>query len=365
MAAKKNAKHRFEPDFAVAPGQTLLESIESLDMDQRELAVRTGLTPKTVNQIIKGKAPITYETALKLEQATGVPAHFWNNLETNYREALARAEERARFESNTDWLERMVIPVRELIRRGSVEVAPDAASLLKSVLRFFGTSTTAAWEKLWLKPRVAYRRSRCFETQPGACAAWLRMGELEAQKMDCQPFRKARVLKVLGEIRAMTAHLTPNFDHDLQEKCAQAGVAVVLVKEITGAPISGATRWLTSDKALIALSLRYKSDDQFWFSFFHEAGHILKGGKKAVFMDGNGDEEDEAEVAANNFAADFLIPPSDARRLGQLRSRQSVIDFAQAIDIAPGIVVGRLQREGIIPYRNLNGLKHKLAWASP
>ena len=146
--------------------------------------------------------------------------------------------------------------------------------------------------------------------------------------------------------------------------CATAGVALTLVPEIKGAPVSGATEWLTPEKALIALSLRYKSDDQFWFSFFHEAGHILKGSKKAKYIDASGDKEDAGEREANAFAGNFLIPPREAGQLDKLWSKKSVVAFARSIGVAPGIVVGRLQREGIVPYSNLNGLKRKLKWVS-
>lgn len=364
MCARKKAEYPLEPDYAVAPGATLLETIESLGMDQRELSDRTGLATKTVNQIIKGKAPITHETALKLEQATGVPAHFWNNLETNYREALARAKERTRLESQPDWLKDKAIPVRELVRRRCIDDAKDKAELLRSVLAFFGVSSTSAWEKLWLRPQVAYRKSRCFEARPGACAAWLRMGEVEAQQIACSSFDRRTFMGVLGKIRTLTAEMPPNFDRLAREMCATAGVALTFIPEIKGAPVSGATEWLTPEKALVVLSLRYKSDDQFWFSFFHEAGHILKGSKKAVYIDAKGNKEDKAEREANAFASNFLIPPGRADELRGLKSKAAIIGYAHSLGIAPGIVVGQLHNRGFAHYKNFQGLKRKLQWAS-
>lgn len=72
--------NQYVPDYLVSPGEILAEYLEAYGMTQTELADRTGLTKKTINEIIRGKSPITPETALKLERSLGRPAHFWNNL---------------------------------------------------------------------------------------------------------------------------------------------------------------------------------------------------------------------------------------------------------------------------------------------
>ncbi len=97
-------KYEFVPDYAVPPGATLQEVTESLEMTQKELALRAGLTEQSLVRIIKGDQPISYETANRLELVTRVPARFWNNLEAQYREQLAKLEERQRLESNIEWL---------------------------------------------------------------------------------------------------------------------------------------------------------------------------------------------------------------------------------------------------------------------
>ncbi|MBF0401228.1 MAG: ImmA/IrrE family metallo-endopeptidase [Magnetococcales bacterium] len=92
------------------------------------------------------------------------------------------------------------------------------------------------------------------------------------------------------------------------EWCAEVGVAVVFVRELPKTGISGATRWLTPDKALIQLSLLYKSDDHLWFTFFHEAGHTLLHGKKDLFLEDEREKDQKKEDEANQFAADLLVP---------------------------------------------------------
>jgi addiction module HigA family antidote len=132
-------KYEFEPDYATPPGATLLEVMESLEMTQKELAVRTGLTEQTLTRIFKGNQPISYETANRLELVTQVPAGMWNNLEAQYREQLAKLEERQRLDAEKTWLK--TIPTKELIERGYLEAGQDEVSLLRNVLSFFGVSS--------------------------------------------------------------------------------------------------------------------------------------------------------------------------------------------------------------------------------
>lgn len=361
MARKSTAKrYAFDPEYAVPPGRTLQETIDALGMGQRDLATRTGLSCKHINQIIQGSAPITHETAVRLEQVTGVPARMWNNLEVNYREQLAKLEEKKRLRNDLAWLKK--IPTAELVKRKKLEKQTSRVHTLKAVLRFFGVADVKAWENIWLSPAVAYRKSPTFLGKPEAMATWLRLGELEAREVQCAPFDKTKFKTVLDQIRGLTVEQPDVFVPKMKTLCERAGVAVVLVPEIKNAPVSGATRWLTSEKAMIQLSLRYKTNDQFWFTFFHEAGHILLGGKKEAFIDLNHDKG-PAEEEADRFAANHLIPSGRAGELHGLKNTQAIKVFAKSIGIAPGIVVGRLQHDGIIRYDQFNGLKIRYQWA--
>lgn len=360
MTKEATAKrYAYEPQYAVPPGRTLQETIDALGMGQRDLATRTGLSCKHINQIIQGSAPITHETAVRLEQVTGVPARMWNNLEVNYREQLAKLEEKKRLENDLAWLKK--VPAAELVKRKKLEKHTDPVLMLKAVLRFFGVADVKAWGNIWLSPAVAYRKSSVFLGKPEAMATWLRLGELEAREVQCAPFDKGRFRTVLDQIRGLTVEQPDVFVPKMKMLCERAGVAVVLVPEIKNVPVSGATRWLTSEKAMIQLSLRYKTNDQFWFTFFHEAGHILLGGKKETFIDLNhqkGPEEEEAD----RFAANHLIPSHRWGELNRLKTQGAIEAFAKAIGIAPGIVVGRLQHDGIIRYDQFNGLKVRYQW---
>lgn len=353
---------RFQPNYSIPPGEILLEYLEAVDMSQRDLALRTGLTPKTINEIVNAKAPITAETALKLERVLGRPAHFWQNLESLFQEAQVRKSECGRMQAGLDWLKR--VPVAEMVKRGWLASAKEPLAQLDAVLRFFGVSAIEQWQAMWEGHRVAYRQSARFEAHPEAVSAWLRQGERMAQEMRCAPYDRTHFQTALLEIRGLTRHPPEVFERRLLDLCAGAGVALVFVPELPKTGVSGATRWLSPDKALIQLSLRYKSDDHLWFTFFHEVGHVLLHGKKEVFIESNG-LDGEKEEEANRYAADILIPPGKLKALLAFGrpSLAQVQNFADEIGIAPGIVVGRLQKEGVFAHNIGNGLKQRFRWS--
>lgn len=352
--------NKFVPDYAIAPGETLLDTIEALSMSQAELSERTGRPKKTINEIIKGKAPITPDTALQLERVLGVPAAFWNNLEKNYRETLARLAEQDRLQEQIAWLSEL--PVKALAKLGWIQPHKEKVHQLQEVLNYFGVASPECWREMWLGAQVAYRTSRAFASDPGAVSAWLRKGELVARDIVCKPYDESTFRAALKTIRSITVKPPEEFQHEVVRLCADAGVAVTFVPELPKTRASGATWWLTPAKAVILLSLRYKSDDHLWFSFFHEAGHILLHGKKDVFIEDNhsSDKEDEA----NRFASDFLIPANKLKTfISTTRiSKDAICTLAEELGIAPGIIAGRLQHDGFLPPSHCNDLKTRLVW---
>ncbi len=354
--------HRFNPNYAVPPGETLQETIEVLGMTQSDLAQRMGRPVKTINEIIKGKAAITADTALQLEKVLRVPASFWNNAERNYREALARLEEQKRLKVQTAWLKEL--PLNRLLDYGWIKAWDEPSRQVEEVLKFFGVASSEAWRTVWVENvadrlAVEFRKSKSFESNWAALAAWLRKGELEAQEIRCADFHADIFKAALQEIRKLTAAPPEVFEPQMIKLCAEAGVALTFVPPLPKTHVSGATRWLAANKALVQLSLRGKSDDLLWFTFFHEAGHILLHGKRDVFIE-DGAHASVKEAEADQFAAGFLIPATEWKRFLARRSRPARIDvlnFAREMGIAPGIVVGRLQHERILPRSHLNGLK--------
>jgi len=355
----KSIRNDYKPDFVTPPGETLQQTLDALGMSKAELANRIGKTQKFVIDIIKHEATITPATAMQLEKALGIPASFWNNRERRFRESLARKAERKKLKEQVGWLEGF--PLKRMIKDGWIKRHNDKIEQLNEVLLFFAVASPRQWEGMWLSPGAAYRRSKAFVSKPQACSAWLRRGELKAQGISCSPYDRGRFRSALTEIRGLTRSAPEHFESRTVELCRDSGVAVAFTPHMPGAPVNGATRWLTPQKAMIQLSLRGKWEDILWFTFFHEAGHILLHGKKDIFVETD-DREDEKENQADRFAANFLISNAVWQRFvasGDFRAESAVKDLAAEQKISPAVVVGRLQHEGLIPHSHLNGLRRR------
>jgi HTH-type transcriptional regulator/antitoxin HigA len=245
------------------------------------------------------------------------------------------------------------LPINELKKRGCIPDEKDKSRLFDAVLSFFGVADRAAYDRVWKAPVASFRRSGAYKSSPGSVVSWLRIAQLAAQDAKVEPYSAPAFRKVLRKIRSLTKDGDPN---RIVEMCTSAGVVVVFVPEVKGCRISGAAWWASPSRAVIALSDRWKKDDHFWFSFFHEAAHILLHSKKETFVD-DGTDNDAVENEANDYAANFLIPPAHKKRMFQFTTEREVKDFADEIGIAAGIVVGRLQYEHKWDWSQGNRLK--------
>lgn len=355
----------YKPNHVSPPGETLLETLDALEMTQVDLAVRIGKSVKTINEIIKGKAPITPETALQLELVLKTPASFWNNREKNYREFLARKSAENRFKSQVSWLRKF--PISTMVDYNWLPIGNTDIERVESLLAFFGLNHRMHWGRIYRNVKVTYRKAYQGEINFNSLTAWLRKGQLMAHEVKCRPFNLKKFLEALQAIRALTMKKAEEFYPEMQSLCSEAGVAVVFTRELPKLNVCGATRWLTPEKAMIQLSLIYKTNDQVWFTFFHEAGHITLHGKKNVFVDGIDKMDNQKEDEANRFAEDLLLPPKELSNFldkADLTDVESIRQFAFSQGISPGIVLGRLQHEKKIPHDKFSGeLKTKFAWA--
>lgn len=338
-------------DEVFSPGEALRDRMAEIGMTQAGLAARSGLSTKHVNQMVQGAAPITHDTALILERVTGTPARIWNALEASYRESLARLESQSLTPEDLEWLR--TLPITDLKKRGAIS-GSNQGELLQSVLSFFGVADRAAWDRIWLQPAASFRRSQVFKRSPGATAAWLRLGELAGREVACEPFEPRAFRLALHQARELSRE--KDFSAKLVQLCANAGVALVFIPELPGCRANGAARWLGPSKALIQLSDRHKREDSFWFSFFHEGGHLLRHPKREVFVDAEKRDDDVYESEANEFAAETLIPESFVGQLDTLKSSNDVARFARDIGLAEGIVVGRLHKDGLWLWSRGNNL---------
>lgn len=361
-----NVVYAYEPDYAVSPGEILGEHLEARELSQAEFARRCGRSPKLISEIIAGKAPVEPRTALQFERTLGMDAAIWLGIESDYRLHLERQAQKAADDKLQDWAARF--PYSELAKRGRVPKLAAAARSERAaaLLSFFGVASIEAWRDKWEKKAVAaYRHSPSFQSDGYALAAWLRIGEADAESADCADYGEPAFRRALTEIRALTRGAFNETIAETRRLCQESGVFLAITKPLPKTALSGAARWLTPRKAIIQLSARHMSDDHLWFSLFHEAAHILLHGKKGIFLDAKtkgGITEQDAE--ADEWARDFLIPrPAwDGFAQSQRFTTVDVLEFAEEQGIAPGIVVGRLQHDKRIPWSALNHLKNPLKW---
>lgn len=353
----------FQPDWASAPGDTLADILAERNLSAVDLARWIGRSPEEAEQLLAGGAVVDSEIAKRLEAALGASAEFWMNREAQFRRDFARLRG-GRSSEEDGWLRGL--PLRDMIKFGWLKPTTRENDEKDACLRFFGVSSVNAWRQRYggIVEAAAFRTSSSFASHPAAVAAWLRRGEIESESVSCSAWNTKRFKETLDGIRSLTRWKNPDdFLPELKKRCAECGVAVAVVRAPSGCRASGATRFLSENKALLLLSFRYLSDDHFWFTFFHEAGHLLLHGKKALFLEGMETISTEEEQQANEFAANALIPPEFRATLTALHAdARKVIRFAVQIGVSPGVVVGQLQHLGRIRRNQLNGLKRRFTW---
>ncbi|WP_185215726.1 HigA family addiction module antitoxin [Sphingobacterium mizutaii] len=350
-----------EKELLTKPGDTILETLGLLKMSQVEFAERLGKTPGKVNDIISGKAPITVNTALQLEKVLGIETQFWLNRESNYREKLARIEQQDQHEESMDWLKEQ--PLKELFEQGYVSTKKPSINLIEELLQFYGVASHVQWQNLYVNSYIQtnFRKSSNQIEKLSCMAAWLRIGELKLRERQYMAYSKERFKSALHQIKDLVQYQPEDYAEKLSSLCAQAGVAVVYSTSMKKAPISGATRWI-ANIPLIQITDRYKTNDSFWFTFYHEAGHILLHGKKDIFIEEfeENENENEKEAEANSFARDWLLPDSFLEQLSQPITEGQIRRIANNYSVHPAIVVGRLQHLKIVPHHFGNNLKVKI-----
>lgn len=338
--------------IATPPGATIREQLKDRGMSQKEFAARMDLSEKHISKLINGDVQLTPEVAVRLETVLGVPARFWNNLEAIYREKLVKVD--AENAMDDDEALAKQFPYNEMVKFGWIPEAKNPKQRVVFLRRYFGVVklTLLGDEQI---TKIACRRLAITEKSDLALMAWAQEARIEARKINTSPIDIKGLISIVPKIREMTTMNPSDFCPMLKSALENCGIVLVFLPHLKGSFLQGAT-FLDGNKIVVGLTARGKDADKFWFSLFHEFAHIVLGHIGAP----NGTtEEDEDE--ANKWARDILISPQafDVFRNQRNFTEQSVLDFSRSQGIAPGIVVGRLQRERIIKYNMLNNLKVK------
>lgn len=349
-------QNNYNPTEIIHPGASLDEVLRALNMTQAELAKRTDRPIKTINEIVNGTAAITPETAIQFERALGVSASFWNNLEKNYQEM------RARFVMKEKLKEEYVIarqyPLAFMMKRKWIKYSENIEEITEQLLTYFGVNSLKLVNKV---QAIAYRNHKGKIDEFGL-QAWLRKGEIDSYQIETAAFNETKLKEVLNKIRSFTNKNPEAYLTELRQMLADCGIAVIFTPMIPKTYVCGSARWLSSNKALVQLSLRGSYADIMWFTLFHELGHVLLHGKKIRHIDFEGKRESSnIEAEADNFASEQLIPKKDYEELLTIDYKQSaaIKGYAERIGVSPGVVVGRLQHDGLIKYQELSNLREK------
>lgn len=358
----------FKPDWVSPPGDTIQDALDEMGISQAELARRMDVTNKHVNELIKGKTSLTPEIAGKLELVLGEPARFWLHREAIYQQRRARKRRVEELKEESGWLKEL--PLGDMVKESWVRKISDKGEQVLECLSYFEVASVDAWRTQTAKLVPAYRASKSFDKKIGAVAAWMKQCEVLSRERPLPAFSRSKLRQACKELRSLTREPDPSvFVPKLKDVCASAGVSLLFVPAPRGCPVSGAAWWPNRHNPVVGLSLRHKRSDHLWFTIFHEIGHLVLHDKKTKRVDLDSDEswvEEIEEAEADKFARDILVPDSaQFRRLKGTRylSKKIVSSFADSIDVAPGIVVGRLQHEGVIPYSHMNDLVTRYKWS--
>lgn len=335
------------------PGRILSRELEARGWTQKDLAEIMRRPHPTINGIIRGNKRITPETAIELAEVFGTSAEFWHNLEAKYRLHVAQKEA-------SDTLERGEIsrrsrlysfaPVAEMIRRGWIKTTDSIDELEQQICDFFDISQLEETPELSISDRQSENRNP--ETQ--AQIAWAKRVENVVREQEIPEFSRTRLKAAIPEI---LTYATEVEDVALvSERLLSLGVHFAIVPHLEKNYLDGAAFYVESNP-VVALTLRYKRIDHFWFTLMHELGHIVAGHKGSYFDNMENLEAHQDEAEANQLAANWLLPP---RALSEFIedntpyfSTKKVVTFAESQCRHPGILVGRLQRDELIPYKNL------------
>ncbi|NQV15378.1 ImmA/IrrE family metallo-endopeptidase [bacterium] len=349
----------FQPNWASAPGDTINDILSKKNVNLNDFASQLGQSISSTQALLEGRVAMTMTTARQLEDILGPSVEFWMSRDDKFRKNAYRISG-----ADQQWLSRL--PLRDMIKWEWIPQNLLPSEEFSSCLSFFDISSIEEWDKKYstILTKAAFKTSNTYDSIFAPTVTWLRQGEILSNDLKCDKWDSDGLIAALPHMKALTRDKEPSsFIPKLQSLCADNGVAVVIAPTPTGCHASGATRFLNTKKAIIQLSMRYRSDDHFWFAFFHEIGHLLSHVQGNIHLRNSDEIEDIFEAEANVFAENVLIPEEYRNQLSRMRkNKYDIVRFAQRVKVSPGIVVGQLQHSGRIRYKDFNSLKRRYRW---
>lgn len=345
--------NQYYPESVTHPGEILLEALEERELGAKEFAVRTGKPEKTITAVLKGESAITPDMAVLFERVLKIPTHFWMEAQRNFDEYQARVNYQIAIEEAQDWAR--TFPYAKMANFGWVPKTLKIKEKVVNLFNYFEVASIKAWDDYYInqKLQVAFRISLKDHENATAIASWLRQGELQAELLSAPKFEKPKLKKLLPEIKKIMAVQPDDFFEQLQSLCLTAGIKVIHTPCLPRTAIHGSTRWI-NNVPLIQLSGRYRRNDIFWFTFFHEVGHILLHGKKYISIENvaYAGENEDYEAEADTFASNIILSEKEEAEICSNRqlATDDIVRYANKFGTHPASIIGRLQYKEVIAY---------------
>lgn len=361
MAVKKIGISR---DLIIHPGETIADVLEDRGITQAELSSRTGVSPAYVSNVIAGKKGISANFAMGLEYALGVPKSFWLNLQANYEsELLEMNEEQTITDEERSVREDLKDIVKYLRQRGMMPIREKKDDSILSLRKILQISNIANLKEMI--PAGAFRMAVNTTVNYNVLGAWVRLCQLtENDKTISSKFDKKYINDLIHEIKNIMCQKDANIQRNLKDVMVKYGIDFSVVRNFRGAPVQGYIFQKSDGIYQMVLTIRGAFADIFWFSLFHEIGHIVNGdiGKNIKFLDDGSDYE--KEIAADLFASNMLLSPETYEMFVQKGdfSIEAIQKYAKSQKVMPYIVIGRLQKEKYLDYRMYSNYKLRYKW---
>lgn len=363
MVKKKTGLSR---DLLIHPGETISDVLEERGITQAELAMRTGVTPTYVSNVINGKKDISAKFAMALEYALGVKKTFWLNLQANYdAELLELNETETITEEEINAREHLSGIVKYLRTRGLVPIRESKNDSIISLRNVLNVSDLVNLSQI--AEAGAFRMSKNTSINPFVMGAWIRMCQIIGEKREIKnTFDSNRVQNLIKELKKVMTKNSANIQEELQSLMEDYGIDFSIMRHFTGAPVHGYVSVKRDGSYQMVVTIRGAFADRFWFSIFHELGHIVNGDidKTNRFVDDGTNRE--IEERADRFAAAALLDEDAYNAFvdGRNFSLDEIIKFANCQNVMPYIVIGRLQREKYIEYYQYKDQMLRYKWVN-
>lgn len=346
----------FQPNWVSPPGETIAAILKARAIPLHQFCALIGLGEQQTLGLLNGRHPIDSKLAIRISATVGSTPRFWLERERKFKSNLKALEiSRPALE---EWFH--TFPIAKMREMGWIPIVKSHAEAPFELLDFFGVSTVEQWREIYVGSleRTRFRTSEAYEDSISATTAWLRRGELIADEMPCRSWNRKSFHSCLSGLKALSIESNPRvFLPELQTECAKHGVAVVVERCPSGCAASGATVMLESKRALLLLSARFLSDDHFWFSFFHEAGHLVLHGEE-LNLEEAGFLSPEKEAEANEYAQKIILNPEGEEALQSVPlNKFAIARLARRCNVSKGIIVGQLQNRNRLSHSRFNGFK--------